>query len=164
MYLIRHLCHRTGVFAGGHGFSVDLSPEFKDAVSVCDLDQEKINQRIATCGAEWLDAAGYGENYDPDNCGHHRDRTKSPGPNAKRLYEPRTSIRVQWGEWGPEHITVPGNACGLDIERGGFCGLFKGGAKLLPHNVDCLAQKYLLLIVFTEIAEDLASFMRLNCK
>jgi hypothetical protein len=26
-------------------------------------------------------------------------------------------IRVEWGEWGPEHISVPGNACALDIDE-----------------------------------------------
>lgn len=61
-------------------------------------------------------------------------------------------LRVTWGKWGAEHIIVPGNACGLDVNTAGCFNLLKG-MTLLPHNIDSWTQKQLLLIVFTEIAE-----------
>lgn len=159
MYLIRSLCPRTDLDMGAHGFTIELSAGWRDLVSRCDLDQGKINGLISTCGRDWLDACGFNQIYDPDNYGLDRDPKKKPGPNAKPLYEPHTSLRVGWGAWGPEHITVPGNACGLDIERTSFGRIMADrGVTLLPHNIDSWKQKNLLLIVFTEIAESVVLF------
>lgn len=155
-YQIRQLCHRQDMTMGCHGFAIDLSPDWQTAVAQCELDQNKIDQLIMSRGRAWLDAAGFDAMYDPDNCGFHRDPAKKLGPNSCHLYQPY-SIRIAWGKWGPEHISVPGNACGLDIDRNSY-SLFKNGASLLPHNIDSLNQKYLLLMVFTEIAEDLIIF------
>lgn len=66
-----------------------------------------------------------------------------------------SEIRVEWGEWGPEHIAVPGNACGLDIEIDGIGGP-RGGAMLNPHNVDSFSQCMALLCVFTWFADAMA--------
>jgi len=160
MYLIRGLCHRSDISMGQHGFVIDLSPKWKEAVKQASfLNAEKIGRLIEHMGGEWLDACGYSGMFDPDNCGFDADKSLPPGPNARRLYEPRDAIRVSWGEWGPEHISVPGNACGLDIDKS-YSSPFRDGRTLTPHNIDCWRQKYLLLIVFTTIAEHVAAESR----
>lgn len=63
-------------------------------------------------------------------------------------------LRIQWGEWGPEHLSVPGNACGLDIDWQGM-GKPVGGAILTPHNVDSITQASLLLTMFSFVANHL---------
>lgn len=135
MYLIRGLCHRTDITMSCHGFQIDLSPEWRAKVAKCQRlspgeGQKAVNQLIETSGKHWLQCSGW----------------------EREVWSPR-DIRVAWGEWGPEHISVPGNACGLDITRDNFGCIFPDGRSLEPHNIDSLAQKYLLLIVFTEIAE-----------
>lgn len=155
MYLIRGLCPRTDISVGRHAFHIELACTWPALVEASEITQENIDHQIKTQGAGWLDACGYGSMYDPDNCGFYADKSKPPGPNTKRMHEPRTSIRVSWGKWGPEHITVPGNACGLDIDRNGFGCFLENGVGLYPHNIDCWQQKNLLLIVFTEIAESI---------
>ncbi len=155
-YLIRGLCPRTDISMGAHGFCIDLSPDWKDAVAASGLDASKIRGQVDSCGRAWLDSCGYDSIYDPDNYGAWSDKKLPPGPNARPLYE-TNQIRVSWGEWGAEHISIPGNACGLDIDRRAF-GAFLGGPSLTPHNVDCWAQKNLLLIVFCEIAENIILF------
>lgn len=143
MYAIRGLLHRTDLTLGAHGFSIDLAPKFKVAVAASGITQERIDAQIRNCGRSWLDGAGF----------NRRMEDGSP------LYSVH-HIRVKWGEWGPEHISVPGNACGLDIERSSFSVLFKDGVSLHPHNVDSLTQKYLLLVVFGDIAESILLFAR----
>lgn len=160
MYAITNYCHRKDIDMGQHAFTVLLSPEWKGAVAASGIDQAQVNRLIESQGRTWLDAVGYDRIFDPDNCGAWADKSKPPGPNAHPQYEPRTSIRVSWGEWGPEHISVPGNACGLDIERRAFGSPWRGGAALHPHNLDSLRQKYLLTIVFTEIAYSVLLFSR----
>jgi hypothetical protein len=61
------------------------------------------------------------------------------------------SVRVTWGEWGVEHLTVPGNACGMDISKG--ISAPQGGRVLLPHNVDCMRQCSLLIHLFLDLIE-----------
>lgn len=161
MYAITSFCHRTDMDMGRHGFGVCLSPVFRDAVKSSDISQTEVNQCLETMGAVWLDAAGYDGIYDPDNSGFLKNDKLPPGLRARRMYEPRTALRVTWGEWGPEHITVPGNACGLDLCDGPF-NLFRGGKYLAPHNVDCWRQKYLLTIVFTELASHVISGARIK--
>ena len=143
---------------GGYGFSIRLWPLFQQGVKQVDLTQENINKAIENFGRGWLDSCGYSTMVDPDRelkFGDTLDRNgKKPlGPKAYHLYQPR-EIRVSWGEWGPEHITVPGNACGLDIDKS--FGSPKHGAQLLPHNIDCWNQVNLILIVFTFFADNIA--------
>ncbi len=157
MYVIRCLCPRTDIDMGCHGFSIDISAEWKEIVAASGLTQEKIDYKLKLCGNAWLDACGYGTMYDPDaEFDPLHDRSKPHGPNTRRLYDVSRgcALRVKWGEWGCEHIEVPGSATGLDIERNSFGSVFRGGVRLLPHNIDCWSQKQLLLIVFTEFAED----------
>ncbi len=113
---------------GGAGFSILLFPGWKDAIARAEIDQENVNCVIERLGRGWLDGCGYSKRY-----------------GDGYLYEPRV-IRISWGEWGPEHITVPGNACGLDIDEG-ICAP-RGGKILGPHNVDSISQAHLLLVVF----------------
>jgi hypothetical protein len=155
MYLIRGLCPRTDIDMGRHAFTIELPREWPALVEASEITQERVSEVVEREGADWLDACGYTEMYDPDNYGFEKDKNKPPGPNAKRLYDPHTSIRVSWGAWGPEHITVPGNACGLDLDHSSssFGCFLRGGRMLLPHNIDSWHQKNLLLIVFTEFAE-----------
>ncbi len=155
IYAIRHLCHRTDIDMGRHGFAIDLHPSVPKLVTKSGLGQEHVDTYLERAGRTWLDAAGFNAVFDPDNCGAWADPKKPPGPDAHPLYRPGMDLRVTWGEWGPEHITVPGNATGLDLGTDMGC-LFRRGQSLAPHNVDSLAQKYLLLIVFTALAEQVA--------
>lgn len=151
---------------GGFGFEIRLWPAWKDLVAEWPHDQKDVNRAIESLGDGWLDACGYGEMYDPDADPldmwkeRHLHETRKLGPNAKRLYEARYAIRVSWGEWGPEHITVPGNACGLDLSRG--LGGPEGGMTLFPHNVDAMCQAYLLMLVFNWFAD--ALILHRTCK
>jgi len=148
MYAIKALCHRTDIHIGAHGFIVDLHSSVPDLVL---KTQEKIDRIVESSGRIWLDNVGYDEIFDPDNCGAFADKDLPPGPDAHPLHRPGVDLRVSWGKWGPEHISVPGNACGLDIEEKLIGCVFKDGASLYPHNVDSWRQKYLLLITFTEL-------------
>jgi hypothetical protein len=91
--------------------------------------------------------------YDPDNCGFDEDKSLPPGPNARPFYTPGHDLRVTWGEWGPEHMTVPGDACGLDISDSIYRPL--DGMVLSPHNVDTMKQAMLLVVVFSWFASAL---------
>jgi hypothetical protein len=144
---------------GDAGFCIKLWPAWREAVAGRALTQKEVDTGIANLGRSWLDGHGYNAIFDPDNCGP--DAENAPlGPNARPLYDVR-SIRVSWGEWGPEHITVPGNACGLDKALNGF-GAPRGGHILVPHNVDSVRQASLLLTVFLFFADTLVS--NLECK
>lgn len=152
-YDIDGLCPSLDLDMGGYGFVIKLWPKFQGMVAGSDLDQQKADRVIQGLGRSWLDACGFDQMYDPDNYGHRREE-KPPGPNAEPLYRPERDIRVSWGEWGLEHISVPGNACGLDIEKGTSAP--PGGRVLLPHNVDHWGQVQLLLIAFTWFANTLS--------
>lgn len=160
MYAIKGLCHRTDISMGAHGFIIDLHPSFPDLVLKSELTQEKINRILESSGRIWLDNVGYNEIFDPDNCGFEADKDLPPGPDSHPLHRPGFDLRVSWDKWGPEHISVPGNACGLDIERKSLGCIFKDGASFYPHNVDSWRQKYLLLITFTEIAHSIILLSR----
>jgi hypothetical protein len=138
----------------GAGFCIQLFPEWKALVTECGLTQENIETAIGSMGRTWLDGCGFDSIFDPDNCGIDKDNNRAPGPNSYPLYRPNIDLLVRWGEWGPEHITVPGNACGLDINTRAF-GAPTDGAMLLPHNVDSIRQAHLLLVVFTWFANTL---------
>lgn len=130
MYAIRNLCPRLDNDMGGHGFNVDLTDKWPAAIKASGITQERVNAFVADNSDRWLRSCGY----------------------RAEIYSP-FSIHVAWGEWGPEHINVPGNACGLDIDRHSFLCIFPNGKVLLPHNVDCWRQVQLILVVFTEIAD-----------
>jgi hypothetical protein len=152
MYLIRQYCPRSDIDMGRHGFTIMLHPELQRHVAATDIDDAYVTAVLSRHGREWLDACGFDRWYDPDNAGHLRDPYKSPGPRATPSYQPR-DIRVTWGPWGPEHISVPGNACGLDIDRRPLSNPLGTAPALLPHNVDSWAQKQLLTIVFTDLID-----------
>ena len=134
---------------GRHGFQINLHPKWKGLVAAGGISQKEVDHVIKDQGNDWLDACGYDKLYheegDPDD--------GEPG-KVRRSYEARSSIRVHWGEWGPEHITVPGSACGLDISRHGIGNPLRGPS-LVPHNVDSWRQVQLLLIIFTFFAESM---------
>ena len=115
----------------GASFGIALTPEWLDAVNKSKLNQSAVNQLIDSIGNDIL----RGHGFDPVD-----------------EEEIHFRIRVGWGDWGPEHITVPGNACGLDIVHSPVGG-FPGEIHLLPHNVDSLAQASMILTVFVKIAE-----------
>jgi len=151
-YDIVGLCPRLGQI-GGHGFRIKLYREWKVLVANRELTQEQVDTVIDNQGRTWLDACGYGSIFDPDNCGIHKNPKKPAGPDARPLYNPGQDLRVTWGDWGPEHITVPGNACGLDLSN--VAGAPRDGRVLSPHNIDNTNQKLLLLVVFSWFANDL---------
>ena len=137
----------------GFGFSIRLFPPWKDMVARSEITQENVDTAIENMGREWLDICGFDGKYDPDNgiddvMSEVVGVPKKPaGPNARHMYVPGRDLRVEWGEWGPEHISVPGNACGLDYDHHAF-GAPLNGAILLPHNVDAWSQVQLLLVTF----------------
>lgn len=133
-YSIDGLCPNREIGMGGYGFNIKLWPAFKEAVAFSGLTQDRVDGAINSLGKEWLVCCGW--------------------DSLAKGYRPTSAIRVSWGEWGPEHITVPGNACGLDIDRCPL-GAPPGGQVLVPHNVDCWNQVNLLLIVFCWLAETL---------
>lgn len=135
------------------GFSVLLFPEWKVAIVDLRLTQESVNSIIERIGRSLLDDHGYDGMFDPDNCGYDADQNAKPGPNARKMYTPGSDLRVMWGEWGPEHITVPGNACGLDLNDG--ISAPPDGRALSPHNVDTIYQASLLLTIFLHFANSL---------
>lgn len=116
---------------GGAGFNIILNKKWKEAVSQSSITQDGINNMIDNLGNFIL-------------LGHGRD--------AMEECMIKCRIRVKWGEWGPEHITVPGNACGLDIDKS-WIGLGSEEVALTPHNVDSVNQASMLLTVFIKIAE-----------
>jgi hypothetical protein len=142
------------------GFCIALWPEWREAVARFNKTQSEINTVIEHCGRAWLDGCGFDAMFDPDTNpmdqweAKHLGKPIKYGPNARPLYEPKNALRVQWGLWGPEHITVPGDACGLDLDTSSImCP--KGGRRLTPHNVDNIRQAHLLLVVFTCFAESI---------
>lgn len=148
-YSIDALCPFGGM--GGYGFSIHLSPQFREAVSKSEIDQEKANHVIEVYGNEWASKCGMLHYYDPENSGMDRDNRRIPSKEIKAS----NLIRISWGEWGPEHLSVPGNACGLDIDRDTCFCVYRGGMLLVPHNIDHWGQVNLLLIVFTWFAHSL---------
>lgn len=138
MFLIHGYCPRSDINMGAHGFCIELFPEYKDLVASSEIGQTEVNQMIDNCGPAWLNGCGF----------KIRD-----GSNPRLSFY---KLQVRWGEWGPEHITVPGNACGLDIDQSavGFHNPQRG-SMLVPHNVDSWSQKNLLLLVFLEITNSL---------
>lgn len=140
----------SGIPMGGYGFCIYLSPEFREGVKASGVQQGHVDRLISIEGQEWLQKCGYSHYFDPENSGHGASPT-FPSPETRPSYRPN-EIRVAWGEWGPEHISVPGNACGLGINQYSCGNPFKGGTALLPHNVDCWSQVLLLLITFTRLA------------
>ncbi len=152
-YSIFGLCPRGDLPMGRHGFGIKLFPGFQNMVAAYDLDQEKVNTVLGKLGRGWLDSCGYDMFFDPDNCGCSKDEKLPLGPDARPSYVPNQDLRVSWGEWGPEHITVPGDACGLDLDTG--FGSPRDGRLLSPHNVDNWSQVQLLLITFCWFADAL---------
>lgn len=145
---------------GGYGFCIHLSTQFRDAVKASKLTQENVDRVLDTYRAEWLQKCGLGGYFDPENCGYDAKRPAIPSERTRHSFG-GTGLRVSWGDWGPEHITVPGNACGLDIDRA--CGSpFENGKSLLPHNVDSWGQVCALLITFTWFAHYIAMEVRLD--
>jgi hypothetical protein len=158
-YDIESFCPIPKCGMGAHSFSITLYAGWKELVEMACLDQDRVDRLIELRGREWLDACGFDRIFDPDNCGFDADKTLPPGPRAYPTYRPPTDLRIKWGEWGPEHIMVPGDACGLNIDK--HCpGLCDDSACLLPHNIDTWNQKNLLMIAFTKVACMLATFGR----
>ncbi len=129
MYRIKGWCPIPEM--NGAGFAIVLKPEIKEAVRKSGIKQENVDFWINTAGRKYLKYHGYNIADDA----------------SVNFY-----IRISWGEWGIEHITVPGNACGLDLGSG-TCFVNEGEKVLQPHNVDNLKQASLLLAVFVAFAE-----------
>ncbi|KKM77793.1 hypothetical protein LCGC14_1366470 [marine sediment metagenome] len=138
-YQIVGLSPRSDLSMGAWGFSIRLFPGFKEAVEKSGIDEDKAWKAVENMGRSWLDGCGFSKMFEYDD------------EKPRHMYKPNRELRISWGEWGPEHITVPGNACGLDM-----CGGImkpKDGEILTPHNIDSMAQTMLLLVVFTWFAE-----------
>ncbi len=146
MYLIDNLCP-NGSPLGGYGFHIHISPQYPDAVKASGYTQEHADRAVKVFGLEWLQKCGFNRYYDPENNGFHAVKNAIPSERTKPSHD-GTGLRIRWGEWGIEHITVPGNACGLDISDGIGC-TFKGGRILSPHNIDSWSQVMLLLVAFS---------------
>ena len=144
-YAISPICPSGGM--GGYGFSIHLAPSYRQAVSLCDID-ETVAQRIVDLYREqWLSHTGYRHLFDPENC------TAYANPYAVPSTETKLSggyPRIRWGEWGLEVIEVPGSASGLYLKRDPINSVFQDGVSLHPHNMDCWNQINLVLCVFTQ--------------
>ena len=129
--MIYHILHwQPEQRMNGAGFSIALFDKWKEQITISNIKQENINLMLERYAPYILEGHGY----------------------DKSIYN-AGDIRVTWGVWGPEHITVPGNACGLDISHAyGF-----GDKLLTPHNVDSLKQASMLLTVFLKIADLVAN-------
>lgn len=149
MYSIDGLCP-SGQPMGGYGFGIHLSPEFRDAVKLSEYTQKHIDRVVKTFGQEWLQKCGFGRYFDPQNCGY--DAKPHAIPSEETQPSPsRRALRIVWGAWGIHHISVPGDACGLDITDGFGC-VFPDGKILAPHNIDSWSQVLAILVPFTWIA------------
>ena len=137
-YQIISLCPRGDLGLGGWGFCIKLYSGFKVAVLESGIDQKQAYTVVENMGRVWLDGCGFNKLFDHDD-------------KKEFLFKPNRDLLISWGEWGPEHITVPGNACGLDIADGIMCP--EDGKILVPHNIDAMRQAMLLLMVFTWFAE-----------
>ena len=115
----------------GAAFYIVLTDKFKESVKKSKLTQHHMDAMIHNLGNSILTGHGY-SSVDRDMIG--------------------CSLRIKWGQYGPEHISVPGNACGLDIDTH-FVGALPGEVALMPHNVDSLRQASMLLSIFIYIAE-----------
>lgn len=115
---------------GGAGFYIILTQKWKEAVTKSDIDQKAVDNLIQSIGNDILQAHGY---------------------KSVEQHLLSCSLRVIWGEWGPEHIIVPGNACSLDINN------HDNEIVLTPHNIDTVSQASMLLTLFVYIAEVLES-------
>lgn len=124
--------------------SIDLFSDWRRAVAEYDptITQATVDSLVEREGRRLLDVHGYDAPFEHDG-------------EVRPLYEPRSSLHIKWGEWGPEHISVPGSACGLDICDS--IGSPRGGRVLLPHNVDHMRQASLLLSLFTLFADAFVS-------
>lgn len=56
------------------------------------------------------------------------------------------AVKLGFGPWGLEHLTVPGASCGLDLE---ITNEPVDGRVLTPHNVDNFRQAHLLQTIFS---------------
>lgn len=115
---------------GGCGFAITLTQAWKEAVAKSELNQEKVDNLIDGYGKGILE--GHGMNIEDSHVKYY--------------------FRISWGEWGTEHITVPGNACGLDIYEDGITW-GENEVQLAPHNVDTISQASMILTLFLRIAE-----------
>lgn len=122
---------------GRAGFNVTLFPMWKEWVAKSGITQDKVQNALKNHARLWLDVHGFNAKI------HLEDE------GEQYLWD-MNSIRVAWGEWGPESIQVPGDACDLSID-----GLWNcvDGQVLYPHNVDSIRQASLLLTVFLFFAE-----------
>ena len=128
----------------GCGFIIKLFPRWRREIIKSKLNQEDINNLIECDALDLL-----------KNNGFDTDRYKGSNFLAKE------SFYIAWGEWGLEHITIPGtNATGLDIEDSP--GAPKNGRILVPHNIDHLRQASLLLAIFTRVADCIVSKIELE--
>lgn len=137
LYAIRYLFPRVQM--GGAGFSILLYPEIKREVVLSGIKQKDVDQWIKNFGGPLLEGCGF--------------------TSAEKV---QYRIQAQWGSWGLEHITVPGNACGLDIDRSGSLSAPRDGMCLSPHNVDSVPQAHLLLCIYTGIMDRLINTQQLR--
>lgn len=115
----------------GAAFFIVLTDKFRKAVEKSKLTQENMDALVMNLGNSILSGHGY------------------PEVDKNMLL---CNLRVKWGEYGPEHISVPGSACGLDVDTH-FVGQLPGEVALMPHNIDTIKQASMLLSIFIYIAE-----------
>lgn len=113
----------------GASFSVLLKKEWFEKISVCSLNQEKIDNLIKNLGKQMLDGHGWNNVTDPSQ-----------------------HIRVWWDDGNPT-IQVPGSACTLGYEPHSQFGAGDGEILLHTHNMDTISQASLALTVFLKIAD-----------
>lgn len=125
MYKIKSWMPDRTLQSNGASFGIVLTPDWKAAVAKSKIDQETVDTMIRRIGSAVLEGHGMA---------------------------PELDLRMIWGEWGPEYIRAPGNACELHLDQQPI-GILPGEAQLVCHNVDSLVQASILLTLFLRIAE-----------
>lgn len=143
MFLIDGLCPTQNL--GGYGFTIYLSSSWEKMVSLTSITQDDIDRLVKTFGNTWAQSCGMGSWFDPDNCGLWNKKGLVPSSQTTFTH----NIRLKWGRWGLEHISVPGNACGLDIDLCCLGSPFDNSVGLVPHNIDNWGQVNLILVIWS---------------
>lgn len=149
-YEIVHGIPRVGEL--GFGFQIRVWPAWREVVAAYSPTPGAQRAWLHHVGNDLLDACGYGEPFQSfqsvaEELMGITPSSLIPAP-TERLYDAtRGAITFQWGAWGLEHITIPGNGCGLDIDET-VALKPDGGVVLLTHNVDTMQQSYLLQCIY----------------
>lgn len=145
-YEVVGFCPRTDIDMGRWAFGIRLSSSYAALLKDVPINQKRFDNLHARCHEVLL--AVQGRDY--------LDLFHRSYPHLQ-FWEDTCLLT---------NISVPGNACGLDMEWGTFNELGKRdrehAVEYLPHNIDSMAQAVSLLAVWTTWY-DLSNVLREAC-